>query len=124
MKTVIVFKFLLITLTKVHGKINLNSDRNLEIPQFISAMINQANEKDPSSYHDVVLIRLENGDKSEIFDDIKREILSQNPTNAVFSHENTEQIKAFRVHTASFIIIASDNSNPVSKNYFKNSIRS
>lgn len=109
------FIFLCVVLV-IKGKIIKSYDRDSVIPNYINALIAQANEKDPLRTHDVAIIRLENKGKSEMFDDIVSEILKKCPSNPVMTNERAE-IKKHRAHTASFIIIVSDINNPV-RNFF------
>lgn len=98
------------------GKIVVNSDRDLVIPEYISFLIRAVADKDPSRNHDVVLLRLEHNKKNEIYDNILSEILKKNPENCVFAHEKLEMIEAYRVNAASLFIIVSDVENSVSIN--------
>lgn len=86
----------------------LEVNRDLVIPQYISTLIRSATDQDSSRNHDVVIIRLEKNASNDVFRDIVTEILKVNVYNSVYAQEGSEQIQAFRVHTASFIIIVSD----------------
>jgi hypothetical protein len=105
---------ILCVVCQIQGKVMLNP-RDLVIPQYISSLVRLATVEDPSRNHDVALIRLEMGKKSEVLDDIASVLLKQNPENAVLIHESYKPIKQHRVHYPSFIVIVSNMYDVVSK---------
>lgn len=111
-----VLQFMIIVLCALKefkAKIVMNDDQDSVIPQYVSALVHQAKEFDRSRTHDVVLIRLENEMKSEMFDTIVKQVVNQNPDNPIMTIESGDEISKRCTHAASFIIIVSDITNPV-----------
>lgn len=98
---------------RVKSEIIETGTRDMVIPQYISALIREATEKDPSRNHDVALISMEIRTKSELLFDIAKQIAKENPRNPVLIHELQRPIDHHSIHAASFIVILSDASDPV-----------
>ena len=100
-------------LNLVQCKIKSVENRDLVIPQFISAVIHECSKKDPTRNHDVALIQIELGKKSGLIDDIAEIVMQDVSESSVLIHRSMKPIERHRIHTASFVVIVSDVSDPV-----------
>src|SRR5690349_4286611 len=105
-------------ISQIKSEIEIVKPKDLELPRYISSLIGQANEKDSTRNHDVVLIRMDvspnNSATKELFFDILEDISRKNQFNQIFVHEALEPIDRYRVHSASFVVIVSNIDNLVS----------
>lgn len=81
---------------------------NLPFPLYISSLISQVNEKDPTKRHDITLFRLEKNPESSLHEEVFGEILKNNPDNPVYSHMSSNPISPFKVQSTSLFIVTTD----------------
>lgn len=105
----IYFKIFVNVFGGIQPQSDLKDDQNLA--KFIGELIRDANMKDLSRVHDVVLFRVEDESRSDLIEEIFREIPKE---TSLMMPDFSLTVNNQRIHVASFIIIISDVTDAVS----------
>jgi hypothetical protein len=104
------FLLMILVSCSVQGKLTPPQNRDIVIPQFITAVIRECSEIEKIR-SDVAIVQLELTKKSEVADEIAEMVMQEVPTSTMLIHRTLEPIER---EAASFIILVSDLDDSVS----------
>lgn len=110
---IIVFLVTLSFVSAVNGKLEPPNDRELDVAKFITSVVHNCTESDLTKNHDVVLIEMQMGEKSDAAGKIIENIMREVPSSSILIHRSLKSIEKYRAHSASFYIIVTDNDDLV-----------
>lgn len=90
--------------------------QNHELPRLIASLVPQANSRNPENTRNIILLRLDEDPKFELFDDIAKETMETCPDNPVIIHTDMKPFNGFVTNAVSFMIVTINYLDPVSDN--------
>lgn len=90
----------------------------LNIPKYISLVINEAEKAITKEFYNVLVLRLELGYDHSLFNDITTEVLGHCSGFPIISHSNEKTIKENLANSLAFVVVSLDSFGHVGTYFF------